>query len=256
MFYEGAGISSLLVKLREIPTDDFAEFSQKFVETISEFFDLKRIFIYEYKDGFLRFVAGTEKPDLGFSLKKGESVVVENALKEGVCSIVDVIESVSSQNEPWLAVKIGTDEEILGVITVEEAETLEIETVEEYLVSLADWIYLVMRKLDFHRYDKYRLDDGTFPPEFYENEKRKYKTLEIQYGIPFTESCLILNKRSLRKLLSALRKSDLAVKIFEDEDNVSLKILLPLCDEIGFGIVKKRLEGEIDEIKFVSCESH
>ncbi|PLV55727.1 GAF domain-containing protein [Thermotoga sp. SG1] len=256
VFYEEAGISSLLVKLRELPTDDFAEFSQKFVETVSEFFNLKKVFIYEYKEGFLRFVAGTGKPDLGFSLKKGESIVIENALENGSCRIIDVIESVSSRNEPWIAVRIGTTEEMLGVITVEETETLELEAVEEYLVSLANWIYLVMRKLDFHKYDKYRLNDGTFPPEFYENEKRKFKNLEVQYGIPFTEICLILSKRSLSKILSLLRKSDLVVKISEKEDDVSLRILLPLCDEIGLGIVKKRLEGEVDEIEFVSCESH
>ncbi|ACB09767.1 GAF domain-containing protein [Thermotoga sp. RQ2] len=256
LFYESAGISSLLIELREIFTEDFEKFAQRFVEIVSEYFDVKRMYVYRYKDGFLRLAAGIGRPELGFSLKKGVSLVVDKALQEGVGRILDVIDQVKSSNEPWLAVRIGDGENILGVITVEETATDNLELVEEYLTALAAWIHIVMRKLEFEKYEKYRLKDGTFPADFYETEKNRLKVLEAQHGIPFIEVCVRIKREELGKLLKILRRNDLATKMSEDGEYLLLKLLFPLCDEIGFNIIKKRLESEISEVEIVDCESH
>ncbi|PLV60333.1 hypothetical protein [Thermotoga sp. KOL6] len=258
--YETEGVSSLFLKLTELPRDDLRLFAHRFLEIVAEFFDLEGISIWVYNQGFLRIFASVPSfPDSHFSTLLNDSLVVKNALRNGSCSIVEIIDSLSDERfrEPWLAIRIGENEkDPFGVIVVERMNPGELDKVENHLKALAGWFYISVR--EFQREEKgkieeYKLPDGTYDLNRYNSERQKYQNLYAKYGLPFSEICVKVPSNELRNVLNALRKDDLVAKIFEDVESVQLKILLPLCDEIGKISVMERLRHEIEDIDFVNC---
>lgn len=252
LIYEGEGLSALFSRLRDLPLDDPEVLLYEFLRVISEFFEIDKMSIYKYKNGFFRFVAGKGLPILGFTFREEDSVVVRRALEIGYAKITDVIlESEIQKLEPWLVALIGPKEDPYGVLIVEEIAPEKLSsTYEKYLWSLGGWLHGVMKRFDrFAKAEKERHLVGykLFDFEYYEEIKEDFRKSFEEFGIPFSEICVCVYKDLLGEFLDNFREDDVATKINETSDKVCISVLLAACDSGGKIAILERLKKKYGE---------
>ncbi|KHC91340.1 hypothetical protein Mc24_04635 [Thermotoga sp. Mc24] len=253
LIYESEGISSLLIELSNASPVDLKEFAYYFLEKISSFFEIKRSSFYLYKAGFMRLIASIGRPLLGFSASVHQSLVVKKAIKEGSCSIFDVLnQEVQLNKEPLLAVRVG-EKDILGVITVEEVENpVHLNSIEKNLRALTVWFITRLEKVE-EEIQKHKLPDGTYTVDFYNYTKQRLEELLTRYNLPFSEICISISEDEIEKIIKTIRSDDVVTRIKTSDHKIFLKILLPFCDEIGQIAVMERLKYVAKTIEFSSC---
>ncbi len=243
IFYEGEGLSTLFLRLKNIRTDNPKLFYKDFVETISTFFSIPGISVYRYRRGFFRLLAATKPTTLGFTFREGDSVVVDETLKKGYAKLIDLLDEKLSDVEPWMAIKIG--EEPKGVLIVDEIDPVKLKKpYEKYLSSLCAWFDVMLERVEeFEILKNLRHSDGTYPIEVYEKLKNEHMNM-AERGLPFSEICVCHD--NLLELLRFFREDDIATKI-NIGGKECLKVLLPMCDEEGKEKIMKRLKGKFGD---------
>ncbi|WP_145997383.1 hypothetical protein [Thermotoga sp. SG1] len=254
LIYENEGISALMLELSKIPAENLKEFAYNFLEKVSAFLEIKKSSFYLYRNGFLRIIASIGNPSFGFSISEDQSLVVKKALEEGSCSILEVFNQFSQlEKEPILAVRIGDEKEILGVVIVEELEDpVQLSNIEKNLKALSVWFIAKLERIEKDA-EKHRLPDGTYTVDFYNKIKRRLMDFFAKYSLPFSEICISIYDHELDKVLKAIRSEDLATKIKIYNNRIFLKILLPFCDEVGQISVLERLKHVSRTIEFSNC---
>lgn len=253
LIYENEGISTLMLDLSWVYVEDLREFAYIFLEKVTTFLEIKKAGFYLYRNGFLRVIASIGNPSIGFSASENQSLVIKKALEKGSCSIFEVFNQVSHlEREPLLAVRVG-EEKIIGVIIVEELEEpILLNSIEKNLKILSVWLATKLEGIE-EEMKKYKLPDGTYTVDFYNKIKQRLADFFEKYGLPFSEICISIHNDELKSVLKVIRSDDIIAKIKDDGNRISLKILLPFCDEIGQISIMERLKHVSKTIEFSGC---
>lgn len=151
-----------------------------------------------------------------------------------------------------LAVRVG-EEKIIGVIIVEELEEpILLNSIEKNLKILSVWLATKLEGIE-EEMKKYKLPDGTYTVDFYNKIKQRLADFFEKYGLPFSEICISIHNDELKSVLKVIRSDDIIAKIKDDGNRISLKILLPFCDEIGQISIMERLKHVSKTIEFSGC---
>ncbi len=243
IFYEGEGISSLFMKLKDVRMDNSRIFYGDFVKIVSDFFSIPGMSVYRYRHGFYRLLASTKPSIFGFTFREGVSVVVDEAVKKGSARITDLFDRELSNVEPWMAVSIGKEPK--GMLIVDEIDPAKLnKPYEKYLSALCSWLDAMMGRVEeFEILKGNRLPDRTYPPDMYEEIREELEDME-KSGLPFSEVCICSDK--IDEILRFLREDDISTR-FKRNDYECLRILLPMCDDHGKKRFLERLRRSLGE---------
>ena len=250
LFLEGNGLSLIFQRLRELEVSDAEEMLSRFVEVLSDIFEVKSLSIYKEKKGFLRFVVGKGKRHLPNSLKPEDSLVIREAYKKGIGLIYDVLLSEEiKEYEPWVAVLIGEPGNNEGIIVIEDVDKLS-RPFADYMYAIAQWFHanfenakLITSQSAF----KHKLTDGTWDEFYYKKMKNIYEERMKKFGIPYAELCLEVNEKIIIGLIQEFRSDDFSTIVKREDGKVTLKVLLSVCDDKNKELISNRLKNKYED---------
>ena len=247
LFLEGNGLSLVFQRLRELEISDVEEMFSRFVEIISEVFDVKSISIYRENNGYLRFFVGKGRRYLPNSLKLEDSLVIRNAFKNGIALISDVLLSNEIEEyEPWITVLIGEAENNDGVIVVEDVDKLS-RQFAEHLRAVAQWFHANIenaKAIDSQFASQHKMPDGTWDEDFFDKMKKDYAEREKRFGIPYSILCFEVSNEVFKSVVREFRKDDFVTVLRRENGKVTLKVLLSVCDEKNKELIANRLKNK------------
>lgn len=257
---EKRGVSMLVSHLSSMDLVSSEDVFNEVVKFVRDFIGSDGVSIYSFsKNDFLRLKIRSGVGVLPNSFRIDDSVVVKNAMKNGVASILDMLKSDERgriEVEPAVAARIDGKEGTMGFLVIELMNPEDINrSVLAYTKMVAGVISSLVEtsmRIEEKLLERLKNPDGTYPMDLLEDFMKRLDERYEDFSLPYSVVKLRISPQDIEKLKKVVRSTD---RIFHDPSDDSYVVVLQVCNSAGLDSFIKRVKKAIPEAEIIEKRS-